>query len=97
MTREERKQEKSKKATQGGADLAQAAREYGNDLSHDSCEQAFLDGAKWIIDKACEWLDKEMEDYVERFNDDDVQPIVISGSYDYKKDFIEALRKAMEQ
>lgn len=50
-----------------------------------------------LIDKVCKWLDKEMEDYVERFNDDDVQPIVISGSYDYKKDLIEAFRKAMEQ
>ena len=63
----------------------------------DLCQMIAEWADKTMLDKVCQWLDKEMEDYVERFNDDDVQPIVISGSYDYKKDFIEALRKAMEE
>lgn len=58
---------RNKKATQEGAELAQAARKYGNDLSHDSCEQAFLDGAKWMIDKACEWLFEYNKHQARRF------------------------------
>lgn len=50
---------KKKKTTyRGGAELEVVAREYGEDLSHDSCEIAFMDGAEFqkqrSIEKACE-------------------------------------------
>ena len=83
-------EEKSKKATQEGADLKTAAKKYGDDLSHDSCEQAFLDGAKWVIDKACEWLIYNADQYIE--SDDGYRIPVI----DVRK-MVDDFKKAMEE
>ena len=60
----------------------------------------FIEGAVWadqtMLEKVCKWLDEEMEDFIEYFSEEEF-PHVISSNYDYKKDFIEAFRKAMEQ
>jgi hypothetical protein len=60
---------------------------------------------KHLIDKVCKWLDENMEDYTEYiyesdtddYNDEDNLHFAIATKYDYKKDFIEAFKKAMEE
>ena len=60
---------------------------------------------KHLIDKIYQWLDENTEDYTEciydsdtdDYDDEDNLHFAIASKYDYKKDFMEALRKAMEQ
>lgn len=70
----------------------------GGELLH-VCNKTAAITKREMIDKACEWLEENMEDYTEWFNCDEgeCQHHAISSDYDYKKDFIEALRKAMEE
>lgn len=69
----------------------------GEELIHVLNKGAAI-GRREMLDKVCKWLDEEMEDYIEWFDDDEdyCQHHAVSSNYDYKKDFIKALRKAME-
>jgi hypothetical protein len=59
---------------------------------------------KHLIDKVCKWLNENTEDYTEciydsdtdDYDDEDNLHFAVASNYDYKKDFIEAFRKAME-
>ena len=77
---------------------------------NDGCPNVYnaaLEMAKWKdehpskawLDKVCRWLEENMEDYTEWFDYDEgeCQHLAVSSDYDYKRDFIEALRKAMEE
>lgn len=59
---------------------------------------------KHILDKVCQWLEENMEDYTEYYDfdiddydDKDNLHFAVASKYDYKKDFIEALRKLIEE
>ena len=58
-----------------------------------------INTAEWadrtMLDRVYKWLDENMEDV--HFGENIIEPLVVSFNYDYKKDFIEALRKAMEE
>lgn len=61
-------------------------------------------GNKQAVEKACQWLDENMEDYTEYYDfdtedydDKDNLHFAVASNYDYKKDFIESFRKAIEQ
>ena len=49
-----------------------------------------------LIDKACEWLDENMEDHTLSYEDYDVH-YVVASDYVIKKEFIEAFKKFVEE
>ena len=48
------------------------------------------------IEKACKWLDENMEDHTRFYEYCDVHSAEPT-EYDFKKDFVEAFKKAMEE
>lgn len=48
------------------------------------------------IEKACEWLNENMEDKTRSYEDYDVHDVVASD-YAFKKEFIDACKKYMEE
>ena len=51
---------------------------------------------EYMIRKACEWLAKNMEDYT-IFYENYAEHFAVTSEHDYKIDFIDAFRKAMEE
>ena len=63
--------------------------DYDNGLT-----QGFKDGAKTMLEKACEWLRKILMNEEDEVHN---EPYVISKIHDFKDELISDFRKAMEE
>lgn len=62
----------------------------------DDAKELLAIARKEFLDKACKWLDENMEDLTRFYEDIEMHDVVISD-YTIKKEFIEAFKKVMEE